>query len=190
MPLANRKPKKINPDGLYRAWQPAAIGSLAGTPVINPGMRLRGDDPRVQAAPHLFVSDGADDGEVAERWAAEFEVAAEVDGRGPVQPAPEPVRAEDLVVAARSLFAEDGHPIDAGTTLAKDHPAVEARADAFVDVLPTRLARRDALVALTTMSNETDEGVVTVYEGQWVPRDHPFVRVHPHCFAHPSPEQV
>jgi hypothetical protein len=80
--------------------------------------------------------------------------------------------------------------IHGGTRLSRKDPAVKANPDSYVPVVPSGLKRADALLALETMQATDGDGTVTVvHAGQWVPRDHALVQLHPHLFVLPTPER-
>jgi hypothetical protein len=62
VPRLSRK-RKIDPNGVYMAWQSAAL--LEPNLTIVKGTRMKGDHPAVQYHPWLFVPDGVSDEEVA-----------------------------------------------------------------------------------------------------------------------------
>jgi hypothetical protein len=191
MPKQNSTAKnsaaKIDPDKIYVALESASVATLPGAPVVQKGTRLLGSNPFVQAAPWNFIVDAADDAErQARRRKLYDEAFEEPHDRPDYRPSPARLCDEDAVVAIRAAgsWAER---VTAGERLPKDHSVVKKDRSAFVPVVPKGLARRDAVVALSTITQQGDEGTRVVYEGSWVHRDDELVRIHPYQFASPAP---
>lgn len=83
MPRAAQKRPKFEPDQLVIAWE--TFSTVDGL-VVRQGTRLRGDDPAVQAAPHLFLPVDANDREIQRRAEEEFAAALEANRRPPPAP--------------------------------------------------------------------------------------------------------
>ena len=196
MPRAAKREPELDPNAIYVCWCAFATDAMPGSPVIKSGSRLRGDHPAVQACPQYFVSDGADE---AERMAKHDEVygttAPELVPDFP-PPLP-PVRDEDALVAIRDIGSLTGGRSGTGQLEAapnvllkgqrahRDSEIAKANPDAFVPVVPKGLKRRDALVAKAAMANIDDDGGRgwSVFQGQWVDRSHPAVKLNPTLFA-------
>ena len=135
MPRASKKRPKINPDGIYVAWESAALS--VPDEVVQRGERRRGSDPAVVENPWLFVPRDLPQNE----WPSEFDAeVAQTDAQAPqydILLAVQPLPFEDQVVtltrplrvAVGSTF--DGHPertveLQAGERFLSTDPVVTA----------------------------------------------------------------
>jgi hypothetical protein len=101
------------------------------------------------------------------------------------------IRAAGIFVKGKSATDDDGSPlaVPPGTRLHRKARIVRDDPDGFVPVLPAGVDRENALLALARLEEIHEDGSRDViYEGTLVPRDSPFVAVHPHMFVMPIPE--
>ena len=154
------------------------LPSLGAPVVLNEGQRLRGNHEAVQLNPQFFALAGAPHDEIAAQrhalYATERPPELEI-VRTRIAP---PLRDEDAVVPCGRVIG-----VPEGKRIAKTDPAVLAQPDAFVAVAADGLTRDNSYVALATMTNTTDAGTRTIWHGQWVAKDDPFVTMHPHQFG-------
>ncbi len=150
------------------------------------GQRLRADNPIVRRHPDWFVQDGADSLAIS-RARQQIETAD-------LKPAPQlPVELETRIVDERirdqdAVVCVGG--VSAGKRAHRNAKVVKANPSMWVPVIPTPdLDRRDALVALETLTETREEGTRTLHKGQWCRRDDAFVRLHPTMFALPRLEE-
>jgi hypothetical protein len=148
------------------------------------GTRLRADHPAVKANPDYWVPDGTDDAELARIRSKLFAGEPPAPVEPMLRPLEPPIPAEKAMLAIRD-FPREG--VTAGDRLRKGHKLAKKHPDAFVAVVPSGLARADALVAKKTISHERDGDVRIVHGGQWVHRDDELVALHPFQFELPAP---
>ena len=197
MPLAAKKKKGPDPDAMYVAWE--SFGTTGADLTIRAGTKLRGDHEAVQGWPQFFMPADTPDDEVdrhrQQKYAEELsKVAAsspQTSGHDVQIPErPEPLRAEDTVVAIRRAgvvaTGKVADPtgqfrtVNPGDKLPRDHPMVKRDPEAFVPVM-NDIPRDRAVVARQQLGQDDGEGNVrTVHAGQWIDRDDPLAQVNPH----------
>src|SRR5262249_29886323 len=184
--MAIRKKSTFPADAVVECIESHAI-QLPDSPaaVFVAGTRLRADHPVVAANPHLWALVGTPHDEIQQQLRDNHAVEP--------QPEPDPVRItlekrlldRDAVVPVRDLVG--ALP---GTRLHKNDDLVKRNKDAFVPVVgPGRTAANSYVARSTLRHVRADDTVVTVHAGTYVARDHELVKLHPHQFALPHPEQ-
>lgn len=146
------------------------------------GTRLLGKHPVVEACAQFFVPDGTPQDEVAR---ARVQIYQDAEADLP-PPAPPQTRVEQRIPDEDALVN-----IHNGQRAHKKSDAAKARPENYVPVVPAGLSRKNALLATATMSEVGLDGSPsrTVYAGQWVARDDPFVTLHPESFELPPLER-
>jgi hypothetical protein len=202
--MPRNKRNKPDPSLTYLAADSVVTGDGG---VVRVGDRLRGDHPLLLATwgdGALWAPDGSDSAELGRRRVALAAAGEEASRRSyefQALPAPpRPIPDEDAVIAIRATghvlgdaASADGRSlfVDKGTRIARGDPLVKADPDSFREVVPPELkGKRDrALVALVDMEEQRADGTTRkVWGGTWVPRDHPFTKIHPLMFKLPPPE--
>jgi hypothetical protein len=143
------------------------------------GTRLRGDHPAVLTNPHYFALAGTPHEEINQQLRENRSIVrTPVPEEVTTQLVP-PLRDEDAVVPCRLVIG-----VPEGKKMPKDDPAVEQQPDAFVPVAAPGLTREDSYAALATLTHTEGNGAKrNVWKGQWVAKDDPLVRLHPHQFG-------
>jgi hypothetical protein len=192
------------PDEIVEALETWA-GS--GNVLVRQGTRLRASNALVHRWPEKFIRDGMSDDEkvlARHRLRPEPEPTQHV----PLATPAKVLLDEDAVICIRTLHgAGDGDThlgrplaLPAGARLRRDDRMVKANRDHFVPVVPAGRTRKNSVRALTDWSEyrtgdagnfipETDpvqrqqfgeyRRFMLWFRGQWIPRDHPIVKVHP-----------
>jgi hypothetical protein len=183
-----RKPQKFKPDEVVEVLDTFAahMPSLGTAVVFKQGTRVLGNNEAVAMNPQLFVRVGAPqeeaDAQRRELYAYDRPAHAETPT---VQIVPT-LRDEDAVVPCSRVIG-----VPEGKKLANDDAAVRMQRDDFVPVVGPGLTRENSHVALATMTASLPDGTTrTVYQGQWVAKDDPFVQLHPHQFGLLLSEQM
>lgn len=146
----------------------------SGPFAVAAGTRLKADHPIVERCSDFFVEDGTDDAKIQSlRTALYMASMPPPNPPAPVAPVERRIRDEDALVNIYN-----------GERVAKGDAEAKRRPDAYAPVIPPGLARRDALIALTSMRQIGEGGKPEriVHANTWVARDDPLVQLHPHNF--------
>ena len=179
--MADRKQPKFTADDVVEAVHSFAmhLPSLGFPLVLNEGQRLRGDHEAVQLNPQFFALAGTPHDEIAVQRQELYAVERPPEPETVRTKIPPPLRDEDAVVPCTQVIG-----VPEGKRIAKTDPAVVERPDAFVAVAGEGRTRENSYVALATMTNTPADGDSrTIWQGQWVAKDDPFVSLHPHQFG-------
>jgi hypothetical protein len=178
MPVTSKKPRFAAGEAV-QCIETHCSGAVPGSPVFLVRCTLRGNHPAVVANPQYFAPINATTDEVEALRRDLYEVESPPALPHVRTPPPAALLDVDAVVPRGSVAG-----IVEGTRLDRNSPVVLSNPGWFVSVCPPGLTASEAFVALATCEHTRgDDSTVTVYAGQWVPRDHELVALHPHQFG-------